>query len=71
MTAIDRNITDPTVQFINDITRSNRQMAAFGEVAFDIIPEKLILTVGGRYYDQRVTIAGGASFGSRFNQNGR
>lgn len=70
VTAIDRNITDPTVQFINDITRSNRQMAAFGEVAFDIIPEKLTLTVGGRYYDQRVTIAGGASFGSRFNQNG-
>ena len=70
VTAIDRNITDPTVQFINDITRSNRQLAAFGEVAFDIIPEKLTLTVGGRYYDQRVTIAGGASFGSRFNQNG-
>lgn len=70
VTAIDRNITDPTVQFINDITRSNRQLAAFGEVAFDIIPEKLTLTVGGRYYDQKVTIAGGASFGSRFNQNG-
>jgi iron complex outermembrane recepter protein len=68
--AIDRNITDPTVQFINDITRSNRQMAIFGEVSYDIIPEKLTLTAGGRYYDQRVTIAGGASFGSRFNQNG-
>ena len=68
--AIDRNITDPTVQFINDITRSDRQLAAFGEVAYDIIPEKLILTVGGRYFNQRVTIAGGASFGSRFNQNG-
>ena len=69
VTAIDRNITDPTVQFINDITRSDRQLAAFGEVAYDIIPEKLILTVGGRYYDQRVTIAGGASFGSRFSQD--
>ena len=66
--AIDRNITDPTVQFINDITRSDRQLAAFGEIAYDIIPEKLTLTVGGRYYDQRVTIAGGASFGSRFSQ---
>ena len=68
VTAIDRNITDPTVQFINDITRSDRQMAVFGEVAYDIIPEKLTLTLGGRYYDQRVSIAGGASFGSRFSQ---
>ena len=66
--AIDRNITDPTVQFINDITRSDRQLAAFGEVAYDIIPEKLTLTAGGRYYNQKVTIAGGASFGSRFSQ---
>ena len=65
---IDRNITDPTVQFINDITRSDRQIAVFGEVAYDIIPEQLTLTVGGRYYDQKVTIAGGASFGSRFSQ---
>ncbi|WP_309604741.1 TonB-dependent receptor domain-containing protein, partial [Phenylobacterium sp.] len=68
VTAIDRNITDPTVQFINDITRSDRQMAVFGEVAYDILPEKLTLTVGGRFYDQRVSIAGGASFGSRFSQ---
>ena len=66
--AIDRNITDPTTQFINDITRSDRQLAAFGEIAYDIIPEKLTLTVGGRYYNQKVTIAGGASFGSRFSQ---
>ncbi len=65
---IDRNITDPTVQFINDITRSDRQIAVFGEVAYDIIPEQLTLTVGGRYYNQKVTIAGGASFGSRFSQ---
>ena len=68
VTAIDRNITDPTTQFINDITRADRQMAAFGEVAFDIVPEKLTLTVGGRYYNQRVSILGGASFGSRFSQ---
>ena len=66
--AIDRNIIDPTTQFINDITRSDRQFAVFGEVAYDLIPEKLILTVGGRYYNQKVTIAGGASFGNRFSQ---
>ena len=69
ITAINRNITDPTVQFVNDITRGDRQLAVYGEVAFDIIPQKLTLTAGGRYYDQRTTIAGGASFGSRFSQS--
>lgn len=69
ITANDRNITDQTVQFINDITRSDRQLAVFGEASFDIIPDKLTLTAGGRYYNQRVSIAGGASFGSRFSQS--
>jgi iron complex outermembrane recepter protein len=67
-TAINRNITDPAVQFVNDITRSDRQMAIFGEVAYDLIPEKLILTVGARYYDQQVEIKGGASYGNRWSQ---
>lgn len=65
VTAINRNVTDPAVQFINDITRSDRQYAIFGEVSYDIIPEKLTLTVGARYYDQQVGIKGGASYGLR------
>jgi outer membrane receptor protein involved in Fe transport len=74
-TAINRNITDPAVQFVNDITRSDRQIAVFGEVAYDLIPEKLTLTVGARYYDQQVEIKGGASYGARdwspsYNQAG-
>jgi iron complex outermembrane receptor protein len=36
--------------FIADLTRGYRQRAAFGEVAFDILPKTLTLTVGTRYY---------------------
>jgi iron complex outermembrane receptor protein len=36
--------------FIADLTRGYRQRAVFGEVAFDILPETLTLTVGSRYY---------------------
>src|SRR6202044_2879895 len=36
--------------FIADLTRGYRQRAVFGEVAFDILPKTLTLTVGSRYY---------------------
>jgi hypothetical protein len=36
--------------FIADLTRGYRQGAVFGEVAFDILPKTLTLTVGSRYY---------------------
>lgn len=68
-TAINRNITDPSVQFVNDVTRSDRQYAVYGEAAYDIIPKKLTASVGLRYYDQQVGIAGSASYGSRFSQS--
>ena len=42
-----RNINDT---FFDDITRGYKQKAAFGSVDFDIIPKKLTLTVGTRYY---------------------
>lgn len=68
-TANNRNPTDPNLQFINDVTRSDRQEAVFGEVSYDIIPKVLILTGGLRYYDQYVSIKGSASYGSRFSQS--
>jgi iron complex outermembrane recepter protein len=43
------NRTAGTV-FIADLTRGYRQSAVFGEVAFDILPKTLTLTVGSRYY---------------------
>ena len=64
-TAINPNARNPGVTFFNDITRTDRQLAGFGEVAFDIIPEKLTLTGGLRYYNQKASIAGSANFGNR------
>jgi iron complex outermembrane receptor protein len=42
-----RNIND---SFFNDITRGYTQRAAFGSLDFDVVPKKLTLTVGTRYY---------------------
>lgn len=53
------------VGFANTILRRDRQFAAFGEASFDIIPERLIVTGGLRYYDEKASIFGGSngSFG--------
>ncbi len=64
-TSIDPNPRNPGVTFFNDITRTDRQIALFGELAFDIIPDKLILTGGLRYFDQKASIVGSANFGNR------
>jgi outer membrane receptor protein involved in Fe transport len=36
--------------FLSDITRGYKQKAAFGEVAFDLVPHSLTLTVGTRFF---------------------
>jgi outer membrane receptor protein involved in Fe transport len=36
--------------FLSDITRGYEQKAAFGDVAFDLIPRSLTLTVGTRFF---------------------
>jgi iron complex outermembrane receptor protein len=36
--------------FLSDITRGYQQKAIFGELAFDIVPHSLTLTVGTRFY---------------------
>jgi iron complex outermembrane recepter protein len=36
--------------FLSDITRGYEQKAVFGEVAFDLLPHSLTLTVGTRFY---------------------
>ncbi len=64
-TAINPNARNPGVTFFNDITRTDRQISLFGELAFDIIPDMLTVTGGLRYYDQKATIAGSANFGNR------
>ena len=49
------------VGFFNDVTRKDRQWAAYGEVSYDIIPNKLTATGGARYYDERASMTGSSS----------
>ena len=52
------NQRGPGTGFFNDILRSEDQKAVFGEVAYDIIPNKLTASAGFRYYDQSVGLRG-------------
>lgn len=51
----------PGAGFVNTILRRDRQFAIYGEASFDIIPEKLILTGGARYYNESASMEGGSS----------
>lgn len=65
----DPNIKPIQVGFFNDVQRRDRQFAVFGEAAFDIIPDRLTLTLGARYYNEKASQNGSSStsfgFGSR------
>jgi iron complex outermembrane recepter protein len=63
--ANDTSVRSAKVGFFNDIQRRDKQFAAYGEASFDIIPEKLILTGGLRYYNEKASINGSSngSFG--------
>jgi outer membrane receptor protein involved in Fe transport len=50
------------VNFVNDITRFEKQSAVFGELTFDFMPDRLSATVGARYYEQEVSLAGSTNF---------
>jgi len=47
--------------FINDIIRRDRQYAFYGEASYDIIPKKLTITGGVRYYNEEASITGGSN----------
>jgi len=51
----------PGAGFVNTILRRDRQWSIFGEASFDIVPEKLILTGGARYYNESASMEGGSS----------
>ena len=59
-----RNIND---SFFNDITRGYTQRAVFGSLDFDIVPKRLTLTLGTRYYRIEDTDKGSSvgSFGCK------
>jgi outer membrane receptor protein involved in Fe transport len=71
--AHDASVRPVGVGFFNDITRKNRQIAAYGEVSYDILPEKLIVTGGVRYYDDEASMKGSSNtsfgYGSRGTYN--
>jgi len=68
------SVSDPTprpvgVIFFNDITRTDTQVGLFGEVTYELIPEKLALTGGVRWHDVDVKLKGSAN-SSFFNFGG-
>ncbi|WP_374764735.1 TonB-dependent receptor [Yunchengibacter salinarum] len=67
-TAIDPTERAPGVIFFNDITRTEEQIAGFGEATYEVVPDTLEVTFGARWYDIDVDLVGGAnsSFGNLF-----
>ncbi len=68
--ANDTSVRPVNVGFFNDVQRQDKQFAAYGEASFDIIPEKLIITGGLRYYNEKASINGSSatSFGSNADE---
>jgi iron complex outermembrane recepter protein len=48
--AFDPSLRPAGTVFFSDITRGYEQKAAFGELAFDLLPKSLTLTVGTRFF---------------------
>ncbi len=65
-TAINPAFRDPGVIFFNDITRTEEQIALFGEFTATLLPNVLDVTFGVRWFDIDVELVGGAnsSFGN-------
>ena len=67
--AHDQSVRPVAVGFFNDVTRKDRQVAVYGEVSYDIIPDKLTATAGARYYDEEASMTGSSNssfgYGSR------
>jgi iron complex outermembrane recepter protein len=59
--ANDTSIRPVKVGFFNDVQRRDKQFAAYGEASFDIVPDKLTLTGGLRYYNEKASINGSSS----------
>ena len=60
VTSVDPGVRNSNVAFFDDITRGYQQTAAFGSMDFDIIPKRLTVTVGTRYYHFKNTEVGSA-----------
>ncbi|MBK1638551.1 outer membrane receptor protein involved in Fe transport [Rhodothalassium salexigens DSM 2132] len=61
-TTIDPNPRDPGVAFFNDITRTEEQIAVFGEATFEVVPGLWDVTFGARWFDIDVSLVGSSNF---------
>ncbi|MEM6914183.1 MAG: TonB-dependent receptor, partial [Pseudomonadota bacterium] len=59
---VNPNTRDENVTFFNDIRRTEEQLAIFGELSFDIIPDVLTVTGGVRYYEIDSDFEGSSNF---------
>ncbi len=59
--AHDTSVRPINVGFFNDVQRKDKQFAAYGEASFDVIPEKLTITGGLRYYNEKAYINGSSA----------
>jgi outer membrane receptor protein involved in Fe transport len=59
-TSTNPSVRNSNVAFFDDITRGYKQTAAFGSMDFDIVPKRLTVTVGTRYYHFKNTEVGSA-----------
>ena len=70
------NAHDPSakgvnVGFFNDVTRKDRQVAVYGEASYDIIPDKLTITGGARYYDEEASMTGSSNSSFGYGSRGK
>jgi iron complex outermembrane receptor protein len=63
-TSNNPNVREPQDAFFNDITRGYTQKAAYASIDFDVVPQKLTLTTGTRYF-RTDTSEVGSEVGSR------
>jgi iron complex outermembrane recepter protein len=68
--ANDTSVRPKAVGFFNDVTRKDRQIAVYGEASFDVIPEKLTITGGARYYDEKASLTGSSNGSFASSQRG-
>ncbi len=71
VTSNNPNVRPPGDAFFNDITRGYQQEAAYTSVDFEIIPHRLTLTAGTRYFRNNVSEVGSfaGSFGCQLIKN--
>ena len=60
-TRFDDSIRPPGVNFVNDITRYEKQEAIFGELSYSFT-DALTATLGARYFEQEVFLGGSSDF---------